>query len=262
MRKSVCFLLALLLCGLLLTGCGSTKEPSAPTPTAAEAAPVPVTVAPTEAPEPTKVLEPTKVPEPTVEPEPEEKKIVFGLDEAVLQEGFCELSGLYAEVLDDAAKAEGWYYYYTDTDESPARTLNWEPAEGNYTTAEVLFTAKNLSNEPQTFGNLLTAQMLYRENRDAEIQCFEGTVFQQNPGQVEENGDIVMWSTKPTPIAAGESTMVSFRFDIPKSVYEKMAAAAKGEETGIEETCVFSFDGITVFEVDLVKSLVLASQYE
>ena len=49
-----------------------------------------------------------------------------------------------------------------------------------------------------------------------------------------------MWSTKPIEIVAGESTQVSFRFDIPKVIYEKVYATAIGEDTGIIETCEFN----------------------
>ncbi|MCQ2752188.1 MAG: hypothetical protein MJ189_03725, partial [Coriobacteriales bacterium] len=47
------------------------------------------------------------------------KTINFELNQTLKHEGLCEMSGLYAEVLDDAAKADGWVYYYTDTDKSP-----------------------------------------------------------------------------------------------------------------------------------------------
>ena len=190
-----------------------------------------------------------------------EATIFFGLDDTVEYEGLCEMSDLYAEVLDDAAMEEGWYYYYTDTDESPAKVIDWEPSDGNYTTAEVIFTVKNISDKPQTFGDKIIAQMFYQENADADTDYYDGTVFQQNPGQIEESGEIIMWSTKPVEIAAGESANVSFRFDIPEDVYEKMYLTAAGEDTGIIETCEFNFgDGIT-YIIDLAEVLIPASQY-
>lgn len=190
----------------------------------------------------------------------EVKRVTFGLNETVENKGLCEMSKLYAEVLDDTAKANGWYYYCTDTDKSPAKVINWKPSEGNYTTLEVLFTVKNTSDKPQKFIDKITAKMTYQENENSQIKNFDGVVFQQNPGQVEERGEVIMWSTKPVEIAAGQSTNVSFRFDIPKEVYDKVFATASGTNTGIREICEFSFDDKTTYEVDLTKTLILASK--
>lgn len=191
-----------------------------------------------------------------------ENVVFFALNDTIVHDSFCEMSGLYAEVLDDAAMAEGWYYYYTDTDESPADTIVWEPSDGNYTTVEVLFTVKNISDSPQIFGDKVTATFIFRENADAEEIRYEGTVFQQNPGQVEESGVMIMWSTKPVEIAVGDSANVSFRFDIPKDIYEKLYAVVTGADTGISATCEFGFGDGTIYVVTLNDSLILASQYE
>ncbi len=190
------------------------------------------------------------------------KTVSFGLDETVVKEDFCEMSQLYAEVLDDEAKAQGWWYYYTDTDENPAETKAWEISEEDYTTVEVLFSTKNISKEPQIFGDKITAKMIYLENDEADPVEFEGTVFQQNPGQKDQSGEVIMWSTKPAEVAADETVNVSFRFDIPKDVYEKIYKTAKGEDTGIQETCEFSFGDETTYVIDLKKTLILASEYE
>ncbi len=192
----------------------------------------------------------------------EEKTVLFGLGDTVKCEGLCEMSDLYAEVLDDDAKAEGWYYYYTDSDTSPAKTIRWELSKENYTTAEVLFTIKNISNKSQTFSDKITAKLSYQENEDSQIRYFDGTTFQQNPGQVSDTGDVMMWSTKPVEIAVGESTNVSFRFDIPEDVYEKMYETATSKNTKIKETCEFNFGDKTTFVIDLAKSLIPASKYE
>ena len=191
-----------------------------------------------------------------------EKTVSFGLDETVVHEGLCEMDDLYSEVLDDAAMAEGWYYYYTDSDVSPAPIISWKPSGENYTTVEVLFTVKNISDKPQTFGDKITARMLYRENEEAQTEYYSGTVFQQNPGQVNGSGEIVMWSTKPVEIAVGGSANVSFRFDIPKAVYDKIYETATGADTQITEICEFGFGDGTTYEVDLEKALILASQYD
>ena len=187
--------------------------------------------------------------------------VYFGLDETVVHQNLCEMSGLYAEVLDDAAMAEGWFYYYTDTDESPAHTITWQPSDGNYTTAEVLFAVNNISGLPQIFSNKLTATLIIRGN-DTGSYCYEGTVFQQNPGQIDENGQMIMWSTKPVEIAAGESANVSFRFDIPKDVYEALYATLTGAETKFSMTCEFDFGDETTYVIDLNTSMIPASQYE
>lgn len=191
-----------------------------------------------------------------------QKTVFFGLKDMVKCEGLCEMSDLYAEVLDDAAVSQGWYYYYTDSDQNPAEVINWKPADGKYTTVEVLFTAKNISDTAQTFGDKIKAQMFYQENKDADTEYFDGTVFQQNPGQTEKSGEVIMWSTKPVKIEPGKSTQVSFRFDIPKEIYDKVYATAKGEKTGIVETCEFNFGDGTIFTVDLAKVLIPASEYE
>lgn len=249
MKTRFLTLTALLLCTLLLlTGCGNTADS-----TESEAAADSEAVAETET---------EAAPEAAEDAADEEKTVSFGLNETVTEEGLCEMSGLYSEVLDDEAMAEGWYYYYTDSKDSPANIIHWEVSGENYTTAEVLFTVKNISDAPQTFGDKLTARMLWQENGDAEAVCYDGTVFQQNPGQVEASGEMVMWSTNPVEIAAGESANVSFRFDIPKGVYEKMYATAMGENPGITETCAFSFGGGTTYVVDLAETLIAASQYK
>ena len=93
-----------------------------------------------------------------------ENKIQFGLNQTVENKGLCEMSKLYSEVLDDNAKAQGWYYYYTDTDKSPAKQITWNPSNNNYTTAEVLFSVKNTSDKPQTFSNKIAAKWFYQEN--------------------------------------------------------------------------------------------------
>lgn len=191
-----------------------------------------------------------------------ENAVLFAPDATITHKNLCEMSGLYAEVLDDAAIAEGWYYYYTDTDENPANVIIWDPSEGNYTTAEALFTMKNISGLPQTFGDKITAVFIFRENETVGPICYEGTVFQQNPGQIDENGQMIMWSTKPIEIAAGESANVSFRFDIPKDTYEKIYAALTGADTGIGMTCEFDFGDETTYVIDLNDSMILASQYE
>lgn len=191
-----------------------------------------------------------------------EATIFFGLDDKVEHEGLCEMGNLYAEVLDDYAKADGWHYYYTDTDESPAESKQWEPEGKSYTTVEVLFTIKNTSDKPQIFGDKIIAQMFYQENEDADTDYYDGTVFQQNPEQVDASGNVIMWSTKPVEIAPGESTQTSFRFDIPKDVYDKVYETANGEDTGIIETCEFNFGDGTDYVIDLTKAIIPASQYE
>lgn len=189
-----------------------------------------------------------------------ENKIQFGLNQTVENKGLCEMSKLYSEVLDDNAKAQGWYYYYTDTDKSPAKQITWNPSNNNYTTAEVLFSVKNTSDKPQTFSNKITAKLFYQENDKDQVVTYDVTVFQQNPGQIDERGEVIMWSTKPVEIAVGESTNVSFRFDIPKDVYEKIYATANGNNTGIIETCEFRFDNGSTYTIDLTKALILASK--
>lgn len=94
------------------------------------------------------------------------------------------------------------------------------------------------------------------------MNYIDGTVFQQNPGQVEKSGDIIMWSTKPAEIAAGESANVSFRFDISQDVYKKMCAAANGDNTSFQEKCEFSFEDGSTFIIDLAEVLILASDYD
>ena len=231
MKKRLTLLMAILLCGmLLLVGCGGSGDSASD--------------------------------ENITDSGNGENTIFFGLDDKVEYEGLCEMSNLYAEVLDDDAVSEGWYYYYTDTDESPAEVIQWELEGENYTTAEVVFTVKNTSDKAQTFGDKIKAQMFYQENKDADTVYFDGTVFQQNPGQTEKSGEEIMWSTKPIEIAAGESTQVSFRFDIPKDIYEKVYATASGEDTGIIETCEFNFGDGTNYVIDLAKAIIPASQYE
>ncbi len=229
MKRKLILPIALLLCGLfLLAGC---KKSSVPT-TGAD----------------------------TNSSSNQESIVSFGLDDTVKYENICEMSELYAEVLDDDAIAKGWYYYYTDSDKSPANVIKWKVSGENYTTAEVIFSAKNISDKPQIFGDKITAQIFYQENKDSQTKCYNGTVFQQNPGQVEESGEIIMWSTKPVEIAAGEPTNVSFRFNIPKDVYDKIYATAIGKDTGIIETCKFNFGDKTTYVVDLAKVLIPASQ--
>ena len=247
MKKGTLLLATLLLIFLLLCGCGKTEVPAPETPAAPAAQSEPAAPAPEE---------------PVSPADSGEATVSFGLGDTVVHEGLCEMSDLYAEVLDDEAVAQGWYYYYTDSDQSPAQSLNWDLPDGCYTTAEVLFTVKNTSGEARTFGDKITAQMLYRESADAPTDCFDGTVFQQNPGQVDETGEMIMWSTEPVEIAAGESANVSFRFDIPKDVYEKIYAAAIGEETEITETCEFGFGDGTTYVIDLTEALIPASLYE
>lgn len=257
MKKGIYLLLLL----FLLSGCGGAKEPAA-APETAKPAEVIESAAPAV---PTESVEPPEAAPFIGEagaPEAEKSEVSFGADMTLTLEGVCELSDLYAEVLDDQAVGEGWYYYYTDSDQSPAETLTWTPSEGNYTTVEVLFTVKNISSEARSYGDRLTAQLLYRESGDAETQSYIGTVFQQNPGQVDENGEIIMWSAKPVEIPVGDSANVSFRFDIPREVYEKVYAEATEGETGITELCRFRFDNGTAVNVDLAEVLIPASAYD
>ena len=264
MKKRALSLTSLLLICLLLCACGN-KEVSAPAAADVQSestAPVAEELLPP-APVAEELLPPASVAEEPLPPaDSGATSVSFELGNTVTHEGLCEMSGLYAEVLDDKAMSQGWYYYYTDSCESPAQTLNWELPDGCYTTAEVLFTVKNTSGEPQTFGDKISAQMLYRESADAPMDCFAGTVFQQNPGQVDESGGIIMWSTKPVEIAPGESANVSFRFDIPKDVYEMVYRTAIGEDTGISESCEFSFGDGTTYVIDLTEALIPASLYE
>ena len=191
-----------------------------------------------------------------------ENTVSFGLEDTVECEGLCEMSLLYSEVLDDAAVAEGWYYYYTDTDESPADMIRWELSEENYTTAEVLFSVKNISDQPQTFGDKITAVLYYQENESSETVCYPGIVFQQNPGQVDINGTMIMWSTKPVEIAVGESANVSFRFDIPKDTYQTLYKAITGEETGTTAICEYRFGNGPTFVINMIEVMIPASQYQ
>ena len=237
MNKKFALLIALLLCGLLvLSACGKADD------TAENADPADSEV--------------------ITDSGNGEATIFFKPGEIVEYEGLCQMSDLYAEVLDDDAVEEGWYYYYTDTDESPAKVINWEVSEGNYTTAEVIFTVKNISDKPQSFGDKIMAQLFFMENENSDTDYYNGTVFQQNPGQVEESGEVIMWSTKPVEIAPGESANVSFRFDIPKELYEQMYAAAIGENDDVLETCEFNFGDGTTFVIDLDEVLIPVSRYE
>lgn len=190
-----------------------------------------------------------------------ENTVCLGLDDTVVHGDLCKMSGLYAEVLDDAAMADGWYYYYTDTDESPAAKIEWKPSDGNYTTAEVLFTVKNISGTPWKFGDRIAAVLFYKESEESETTRYEGTVFQQNPGQVDASGVMIMWSTKPVEIPAGESANVSFRFDIPLDVYEKLYAAVTGQNNGSMTTCEFNFGDDTTYLINLNEVLIPASRY-
>ena len=251
MNKKLMLLIVLLLCGLLmLTACGDSAEPTDGGDVIASET--------TDNPD----NENTDNGEVITDSGNGEATYFFKLDETVKYDGLCEMSDLYAEVLDDDAVADGWYYYYTDTDQSPAKSTKWEPADDSYTTAEVLFTIKNISDKPQIFGDKIMAQLFYQENADADTDYFNGTVFQQNPGQVDESGEVIMWSTKPVEIAPGESTQVSFRFDIPKYVYDDMYAAAIGENDEILETCEFNFGDGTIYIINLADVLIAASRCE
>ena len=240
MKKTLLLIFVLVLCTLvILSGCGKSDNKAS-----------------------IEQSDSTSVSETNFDSGNNQQTIYFNLNETVKYEGLCEMSGLYAEVLDDKSKEDGWSYYYTDTDQSPAKMITWEPSKGNYTTLEVFFTAKNISDKPTTFSDKITAQMFYQVNKDANTDYFNGVVFQQNPNQVDENGEVMMWSTKPVEIAPNESTNVSFRFDIPKEIYDKVYATAKGENTGIVETCEFNFGDGKIFVIDLAKSLIASSDYE
>lgn len=265
MKRFLSLTLAFLLC-LSLVACGAEDPSSAPAQETAVTPESSETNTPKEEPEteaPATEEAPASETESDVEPETpaagEELTVSFNLGDTAECAGLCTLSDLYAEVLDDDAMAEGWYYTYTDTDMSPAPICRWEPAEDNYT-AEVLFMVKNVSGTPQTFGDRLTGRLLWQETADVETLCFEGTAFQQNPEQMDENGEIMMMSTKPVPIADGESVQVSLRFDIPLDVYEQLFAVCSGEDNGASGTIEFSFGEGPTFVVELSHSMILASQ--
>lgn len=247
MKKRTLTLSALLITSLLLCSCGNKKAPTVSVAASAQSE----STAPASAPGSEETVPTTESTKPAVN---------FGLGDTVTNEGFCEMSNLNSEVLDDEAVKSGWYYYYTDSKDSPANVIEWKLADGEYTTVQVLFSVKNISDKPQTFRDKFSAKMYYQASADAPAVCFDGFVFQQNPDQYEKNGAIIMWSTNPVEIPVGEIANVSFRFNIPKDVYEKVYKTAIGEKTGIVEKCEVTISDGTTYVIDLTKALVPASQ--
>lgn len=133
------------------------------------------------------------------------------LDSEYTVEDDFVLTNLYTDILSDKAVADGWYYYYSRGTESTVPWIEWNPAEGMYTSCELIFDLQNLKDPMEkTFPERLSAYIVFQidpqdvkecENADAyfaeltamagrnpDAEIFSCVPLQRNPGQLNTDG--------------------------------------------------------------------------
>lgn len=115
------------------------------------------------------------------------------------------------DMLTDALVADGWWYFYTDTLDNPAPVYEWQKSA--YTVGEVNVFFTNTSSEPVVPAELCTMELRWNGN------ATPSSVLQVNPGQTDPDGYEIL-STAFKPVEPGETTRLSFRFDVSQELYD------------------------------------------
>lgn len=201
----------------------------------------------------------------------EAQVVVTELDSesVITHDGDYELSGMYTDILSDRAKAEGWYYYYSEGTESGVPQLKWEPAEGMYTGCKLFVTLKNLNeNMTETFMSRYQGFIAYQVDLKGIPACatateylnavktaaaatenaeiFEYTLYQRNPGQLDSDGNPALSDTAVLLKAGEEATQ-----DMFASISEEFLRSWEDADSTEPMWAVFTFDESTVYLVDL-----------
>lgn len=126
------------------------------------------------------------------------------------------------DMLTDAFVADGWWYYYTDTLDSPAPAYEWQKGADAYTIGEVTVFFTNTSSEPAVPAELCTMELRWNGN------ATQSAVLQINPGQTDQNG-YEIFSTVFKPLEPGETTRLCFRFDVSRELYDYIMNGAAAD---------------------------------
>ena len=205
----------------------------------------------------------------------EAQVVVTELDSesVITHDGDYELSGMFADIMTDKSKSDGWIYYYSEGTENGTPWLKWEPAEGMYTGCKLFVTLKNLNgNMTETFMSRYQGFIAYQVDLKGIPACatateylnavktaaaatenaeiFEYTLYQRNPGQLDSDGNPALSDTAVLLKAGEEATQ-----DMFASISEEFLRSWEDQTDTEPLWAVFSFDESTVYLVDLKKNM-------
>lgn len=191
------------------------------------------------------------------------------LDSEYTVEDDFVLTNLYTDILSDKSVADGWYYYYSRGTESTVPEIKWNPAEGMYTSCELIFDLQNLKDPMEkTFPERLSAYIVFQidpqdvkecENADAyfaeltamagrnpDAEIFSCVPMQRNPGQLKTDG----YETRSLDAILLEKDEIAQQYlvtDVSEAFYQSWEDSNATEPMWI----VFSYNDDLVFTLNL-----------
>ena len=165
----------------------------------------------------------------------------------------------YAEVMDDKAVEEGWYYYYTDKE---GKTYSYEKKDRYYTTVELQM---EVTNDTYHAIYVCGCYACLGIGVGDTVTYFSPQMYIHYPDKVDQQGFEVFYEKAPMgeSILPGESLEISYRFDIDEDAYRIITGLYQAPE-GVEivQECTFNYDSTAQYIFDLTDEIQLASEFE
>lgn len=139
------------------------------------------------------------------------------------------LGNIYSELLTDRAVDRGWTYYYIDSLNDGAATIDWCPADDYYTSVVLLFDWTNQSETPVVFAENASAEIVFDEGGKNKV--YKGVSFQSNPGVIDDRGYENTRNATFAELKKDDYSRVSFIIDIDKEFHDAMVAEDPKEPT-------------------------------
>ena len=139
------------------------------------------------------------------------------------------LGNIYSELLTDRAVDRGWTYYYIDSLNDGAATIDWCPADDYYTSVVLLFDWTNQSETPVVFAENASAEIVFDEGGKNKV--YKGVSFQSNPGVIDDTGYENTRNATFAELKKDDYSRVSFIIDIDKEFHDAMVAEDPKEPT-------------------------------
>lgn len=187
----------------------------------------------------------------------------------VTKENDYVISGLNTDILSDASRQDGWFYYYSEGTENGVPWKEWETANGAYTSCELLFDMTNLRDSmQQTFLERLNGAVVFcadtvilegcasvpecmrslkeyaEKNPDTEL--FDIIPCQENPGQTDSDG-YPAWSKDAVLLGKDKSAGQRLIADVSDAFYRSWTDSNAGEPMW----AFFAFDDNVLYAVNL-----------
>lgn len=192
-------------------------------------------------------------------------------DSDITVEGDYELSGLFTDILTDKSVHDGWFYYYSIGTETNVPWERWEPAEGMYTSCEILFNMKQLNESAdKSYGDRFSGVILFNAPKDftpsdvldenyvetllqmakddSNVEVYELTPLQDNPEQYDKDG--IQARSKDSAILKKN---VEAKQSLIADVSEKFYRSWEDENATESMWAFFSYGGNTIYMIDLCE---------